>query len=258
MEQRKVNLRPHETGGGRVTQAAVTRLTLPAGPPGYANAQIDDYGPLRSRRDFAWTAGTQLSLRARFSHEAESLAGTAGFGFWNAPFGDPRFRLPALPLSVWFFFASPPSDLPLAESGPGQGWFASTLDARRPSALAIAPLAPVVLVLNNLGMLQQRIWPAVRNGLAISFAPVETDMTGWHDYAIDWQADGCRFFVDGTCVLSTTHSPTGPLGFVCWVDNQYLIATPRGRLSAGIVSVAQDQWLEMTDFVLRSANQNLE
>ena len=73
------------------------------------------------RRDFPHFPGTELSLRARFSHPANTLKGTAGFGFWNAPFGDPTVRWPALPQATWFFFASEPNDLPFAESGPGQG-----------------------------------------------------------------------------------------------------------------------------------------
>ena len=84
-------------------------------------------------------------MRARFSHTAGELRGTAGFGFWNAPYGDPTQRRAALPAALWFFFASATNDLPFAPP-PGHGWFAATLDATTPRALALVPLAPAVPV----------------------------------------------------------------------------------------------------------------
>ena len=60
-----------------------------------------------------------------------------------------------------------------------------------------------------------------------------------------WRAhDGARFAVDGATVLETDRAPRGPLGFVAWVDNQYMIATPRGRLGWGLLDAAH-QWLEL-------------
>ena len=84
---------------------------------GYTNAQIDDYGGTRQRR-FRHSSGTTMTVKARFSASAENLRGTAGFGFWNAPFADPTAARPALPQAVWFFFASPPNYLPFARHGP--------------------------------------------------------------------------------------------------------------------------------------------
>src|SRR5688572_6280055 len=86
------------------------RLSLEHDQSGrYSNAQVDDYhldGLMR------WQAPVQMSVRARFSHAEAALGGTAGFGFWNDPFGMtkigaglpliPRFRLPQ---AVWYFFA---------------------------------------------------------------------------------------------------------------------------------------------------------
>ncbi len=84
----------------------------------YSNAQVDDYRGL-SRRRFPWRPPAKLTVRARFSHPAGHLKGTAGFGFWNDPFLMTGARLPALPQAIWFFYASPPSDmrLDLAHSG---------------------------------------------------------------------------------------------------------------------------------------------
>jgi hypothetical protein len=189
-------------------------------------------------------------LRARFSPGQDALRGTAGFGFWNAPFGDPTMRRPAPPQATWFFYASPPTDLPLAPSGPGRGWFAATLDARQARALALLPLAPALLLANQFTALRRGLWPRVRTALGISFAPLAASMADWHAYELLWLPRGCRFSIDGRVVHETPHSPRGPLGFVCWVDNQYLIATQRGRLGWGTLETAVTQTLEVADLQL--------
>lgn len=250
MEQRLERLRRLELGGGQVTGSTTQHLELPAGIDKYADAQLDDYGLADSRKAYAWRPGTELSLRARFSHPGEELVGTAGFGFWNAPFGDPSIGRPTLPRATWFFFAAPPTDLPLASEGPGRGWFASTIDASQPRALALAPLAPLALLANQSAALRRHLWPPIQRRLGISFAPITIDMTIWHTYRLAWEDGGCRFWVDGSSLLDTTQTPSGPLGFVCWMDNQYLIATPRGRFASGTLSPSHEQWLEITDLTI--------
>jgi hypothetical protein len=243
-----MRLRRLEVNGGQVQEEPYWRLILPPTPKGYADAQIDDYGlDGVGRRHYPWLPGTRLELRARFSHNPDQLVGTAGFGFWNAPFADPDVRWPALPQAIWFFFASVPTDLPLALAGPGRGWFAATLDATSGSALAMIPLAPAALLLNQLDGLHRKIWPRIRRRLKISYAPVAHTMQDWHQYSLSWMPDGCSFLVDGAPVLNTPYSPGGPLGFVCWVDNQYLIATTRGRLGWGTLPTTAVQMLEVDD-----------
>jgi hypothetical protein len=256
MEQRLVGLHRLELGGGRISGTDVIRLAIPANAHQYADAQLDDYGAMGTRRAYLWRPGTRLTLRARFSHQEDVLVGTAGFGFWNAPFGDPSVRRPALPQATWFFFAAPPTDLPLAPDGPGRGWFASTIDATQPRALALIPFAPAVLLANQSTSSRQRMWPSIRRRLGISFAPIENDMTGWHTYRLDWEAAGCRFWVDDACVLETPHAPAGPLGFVCWIDNQYLVATLRGRISWGVTPTPQSQWLEVAKLAIQPIDPN--
>lgn len=238
-------LRRLEINGGTVTADSTWRLSLSPLLTGYANAQLDDYGNGRSRRHYPWQPGLSMSLQARFSHNADELVGTAGFGFWNAPFGDPTIPFPALPQATWFFYASPPNDLPLASEGSGQGWFAATIDATTWQAWAMAPLAPLVLLLNQLHQLRRLIWPKVQQGLGISFMPIKNDLQQWHEYKLSWQPNGCAFYVDGDCLLRTKHSPRGPLGFVCWIDNQYMIATSNGRFRSGTLPVSTPQWLEI-------------
>jgi hypothetical protein len=245
MDHRKqVGWKTLEVNGGRVEGGEVLRLWLPAAVKGYADAQIDDYSD-RSRRHFPWRPGVVLRLQARFSHESGALLGTAGFGFWNSPFGDPRQSVPTLPQAAWFFYGSAPNDLPLAPAGPGRGWFAATLDATSWTALALAPLAPPVLLLNQVGALRRRLWPTVQRGLGISYRQIAQPMTAWHDYRLTWQPGGCAFHVDGRLLLETNYSPRGPLGFVCWLDNQYMVATPRGRFAWGTLTPTETQWLEI-------------
>lgn len=220
------------------------KLQLPVCQAGYADAQIDDYGE-RRREDYPWRQGTQLRLRARFSHEADQLVGTAGFGFWNAPFGDPTVPWPALPQATWFFFGSAPNELPLAQAQPGQGWFAATLDATSWRAIRLIPLAPPVLLLNQLPCLRQKIWPWVQRQLQISFQPIRELMADWHDYQLIWRKSGCEFWVDGRLIHQTPFSPRGPLGFVCWIDNQFLVATPNGRFRWGTLPITTPQFLEL-------------
>lgn len=247
-------MRRLEINGGQVLvepgfSGETLRLHLPAIATGYADAQIDDYATLR-RAQYPWRRGVVLSLRARFSQGNGRLLGTAGFGLWNAPFGDPTVPWPALPQAVWFFYASAPGDLPLASDGAGQGWFASTLDATTCRALRWSPLTPLVLGLNRWKGFRQRVWPAVQRDLGISFAPISTEMTAWHSYELRWEEEGCAFAVDGRPLLQTPHTPRGPLGFVAWIDNQYMIAKANGRFAWGTLPTTEPQWLEIADLRL--------
>ena len=103
------------------------RMTVPATPANrYTNAQLDDYhtrGPRAGRRLLANGAPLRLSLRARASPPAPP--GTLGFGFWNEPFSTAGSIL-AAPSVVWFFYASPPSDMALVPGVPGHGWKAAS------------------------------------------------------------------------------------------------------------------------------------
>ncbi|MEZ4641377.1 MAG: hypothetical protein R3E31_01310 [Chloroflexota bacterium] len=234
--------------GGHVLQEdAYWRFVLPPITKGYADAQIDDYGLYHRRRFYPWQQGVRLSLQARFSHSAGILKGTAGFGFWNAPFGDPTIRWPALPQAVWFFYASAPSDLPLALQGAGRGWFVATLDATTFSAVSLVPLAPLLLLLNQNQHLRSYIWPMIRQRLGISYAPLAVDMTAWHHYALDWQGAGCSFYVDEALIWQTPFSPRGPLGFVCWLDNQYMVAQVNGRFASGTLPLSATQYMDVRE-----------
>ena len=198
--------------------------------------------------------GSACACGRVFRITTDKLQGTAGFGFWNAPFGDPSARVPALPQAVWFFYGGVGVDLPLAPAGAGRGWFASTLDAGRGRALAWAPLAPLVVIGNRWPGFRRRVWPRVQRALGVSYRQLgEVALTDWHDYRLVWASGGCKFWVDGACVLETRQSPRGPLGLVIWVDNQVLSVQPTGGVRWGVVATEETQWLEIERLALEEA-----
>lgn len=210
----------------------------------YTNAQIDDHHSL-ARCRLPWFPPLRIAVRARFSHAAGTLTGTAGFGVWNDPFGMSGGRLPALPKAIWFFYASPPTNLKLAVDTPGCGWKAATINASSPSALTLLPIAPLVVPLMHLQSLYRRLWPAVQRAMRISETLIEVDMTDWHTYLIDWGTERAVFEVDGAMVLNCPTPTNGRLGFVMWMDNQYAIVTPWGRIGAGRLQNSGSQWMEV-------------
>ncbi len=256
-------------GGGR-SQATPdgARLILPsASSSRYSDAQLDDYAGLPRQR-YPHRPPLRLTLRARFSHNVDSnhdnldvklasqqparaygsLLGTAGFGFWNNPFGA-QSTVPALPQAIWFFCASPPSDMRLATGAPGYGWKAACIDASQWSALAWAPVAPLVMLACRSARLYRALWPHVQHALGIRESPLtfrEGDMTDWHTYELEWRRDGARWWVDGGIVLETDRSPRGPLGFVAWIDNQYAVVTPQGRFAFGLLDAPFEEWVEVS------------
>ncbi len=224
----------------------------------YSNAQIDDYQGL-SRRDFVWRPPLRLTVRARFSHlpataegvspAERALTGTAGFGFWNDPWLMTELRAPTLPRAAWFFYASPPSNMKLDLQVPGYGWKAATVDALQPAALWLAPLALPAILLMNLRPLYRALWPPIQRRLNVAEALLGVDTCQWHTYELEWGLERARFRVAAQGgpprqVLEAP-APHGPLGFVMWMDNQYLVATPWGRLRWGLLDMPGQQWLEV-------------
>jgi len=211
----------------------------------YTNAQIDDYQGL-PRRDFFWRPPLRLTVRAHFSHPATELKGTAGFGFWNDPFLMTGLRKPALPRVVWFFFSSLPSNMKLDLKTPGFGWKAGTLDALRWPFFALLPTAPLAVPLMNIGFLYRTFWPIGQRAINVSEALAPVAMTDWHLYQMNWQKKRVSFSVDEKVILDCDTSPRGPLGFVMWLDNQYMVATPWGHFKYGLLDAPGRQWMEIS------------
>lgn len=248
---------PYAVGTGDVSVVdGTTRLQLGASHgQHYSDAQLDDYhqdGVLR------WRPPVQMTLRARFSDGQAMLKGTAGFGFWNDPFemtrlgqkarAFPRFRFPQ---ALWFFFASPPSDMPLAKGVPGMGWKAATIDASRLVAKALLPLAPLGMIACRWNRCYQRLWPIAQRVLKIDEMILPTNMEEMHEYRLEWENQRVSFYIDGVELFHSKYAPQGPLGFVAWIDNQFMVATPRGQIQNGIMAT-DDQWLEIASLDIRA------
>jgi hypothetical protein len=233
-------------GGGALEATGTTLLFINnrRSARRYTNAQIDDYEGLPRGR-FPWRPPLRMTVRARFSHDVGDLVGTAGFGFWNDPFLMTDRRLPTLPRAIWFFYASPPSNMKLDLDAPGRGWKAATVDAKRVRFLLLAPLAPVAVPLMNIRPLYRLAWPIAQRSIGISEAALEVSMTEWHTYAIEWGEERARFSVDEERVLESESSPRGPLGFVMWLDNQYAVVTPWGRFGYGLLDSSTREWMEV-------------
>lgn len=263
-------------GGGMLDVAAsVLRCTIPPTPAGrYANAQIDDYGGARLAR-YPWRPPLRMEVRARTSlpihppdagghtpdarggtphaptsAEAEAsgteqafLRGTVGFGFWNSPMTAARGAL-RLPDAVWFFGASPPSDMRLVPGLPGRGWKAQVVHANRAGALVYGSAALGAACWARMTGREGVAARLVQRMTGASEAALDVDTTAWHDYALEWHAGTVRFFVDGVEALRAPNAPRGPLGFVAWIDNQYAVATPRGQLRFGTLTTGAE-WLEL-------------
>jgi len=238
------------------------RFLLPGATRGtYTNAQIDDYQG-RPRRSFRWRPPLRMRVRARFSHSSDQVRGTAGFGFWNDPFLMTEPRMPTLPRSVWFFHASQPSNIKLDLEVPGWGWKAAVIDAQRPAALPLALAALPAMLAMNIPAVYRRMWPSFQRAIRVSEALLKVDATAWQTYVLEWGIGLTRFgLVDAEGVwhqVLEAPSPQGPLGFVMWMDNQYLVATPWGRIRWGTLDVPDRQWLEVDSLSIEPLAQAVE
>lgn len=249
-------LRPTLTPGSQIVSVAphTWRLSIPAGLAGsYRLAQLDDYNGLH-RQSFRWQAGTRFSLEARACQE--NLPGTWGFGVWNDPFSmqvvnqsdsrlaSLRLRLPALPDTAWFFYASPPNYLSLRDDLPAQGWLAAVFQSRQVPAILLTPILVFfpLLLLPPVMKLARRIARKIVKQETTLLQQIPTE---WHHYGLTWQREGVHFEVDRQCVLHSQLAPRSKLGLVIWLDNQYMIASPEGRLRHGMLPNPQPAWIEV-------------
>lgn len=241
-----------EIGSGEVVPApGALCLTLRRDRDRYSNAQIADYS--YDDFNFRWRPPLRLTVTAWADCPAEAVGGTAGFGFWNHPFSPDSRRLPRLPQAIWFFFAGARSDMALAHGVPGHGWKAATIDAGHPAALALAPLALPAVALMRIPRLYARLYPTIQRRLHIAERLLDPRLLeARHTYTLDWGHDGAAFAVDGETVLETPYAPRGAAGFVAWLDNQYAVVTPQGRLGFGIVPVERDQSLIIERITIES------
>lgn len=227
----------------------IWRLEIPAGVKGiYRLAQLDDYSGL-GRSELPWQAPLHIVIKARAS--AQNLPGTWGFGLWNDPFsmslgiGGGERRFPALPETAWFFYASPPNYLSFRNDLPAQGFLAATFSSQKLPAPLMVLAAPLAALLVIPGAAQFGRW-LLRRVIRQSAAQIETDVTAWHTYELDWEAEKVQMRLDGRSILETPVSPYGPLSLVLWIDNQYAALPPKGILSYGYLLNSEPAWLELS------------
>lgn len=246
-----MDLREYLVNGGYIERDGnVVRLVIPpTGDHAYTDAQLNDYDPLA--RLFADMPPQHLRIRARFSHTAGALKGTAGFGFWNHPFTQTGGVIEP-PSNVWFFYGSPESNLQLAPNVPGNGWKASSLttslsagNAGRPNPITRLMVAAGNVALRVPGVSRLAL-AAARRMVSAHETRLDCTMAEWHDYHLDWRRDEVIWRVDGLEVLRATgRVPHGPLGFVAWIDNYRATATADGQYEFAYVAVPETQWLEL-------------
>jgi hypothetical protein len=235
-------------------------LSIPTGKADqYRLAQLDDYAQLNRNR-FPLHVPQSLSLSARTS--SDSIPGTWGFGFWNDPFGltlgfgGNPFRIPVLPNAAWFFGASKENYLSFKEqslSGQNEaiaanGFIAQTFRSPRfhaqlvPAGLAFPFSRRTTrrLLGNVIKEEEIQLWSPAP-GLQV------VDPTQWHGYQIDWRENRVIFKVDNAPVYESSVSPTGPLGLVIWIDNQYAAFTPEGKIGFGVLENPEPAWLEVKE-----------
>jgi len=228
------------------------RLEIPASCANqeYSLAQVDDYSPL-SRGRFLHSPPWSLSLLARVSHTG--LPGTWGFGLWNDPFGltlgfgGRAGRLPVLPNTAWFLYASPPNWLSVHDWIPAQNFIAGTVKSPRFPSILLAPatLALPLMPFRPFSRLLRRLaGRIIRQDATL----ISADVTDWHKYSLHWQQRYCEFLVDNVPVLQTQFSPRPPLGLVVWIDNQYAAWEARGRLAFGTLEHPA-AWLEISGII---------
>ncbi len=250
MDVQTPKLRSSLTPGADIYEITpgVLRLQIPAGPSGkYRLAQLDDYGR-RPRKDFFWHPGSQVRVQMRAS--SAQIPGTWGVGFWNNPFGlailtgVEMLRLPVLPETTWYFFASPQNYLSFRDDLPANGALAATFTSLPRSNLRLAmaaPLFPLFAVPPLARILRKWIATLIQEdsqSLAI-------DPTLWHDYFLDWQGDQVIFEIDERRIFVPNVTPNPPLGFVLWIDNQYAAFPASGRLRFGSLENAEPAWIEI-------------
>lgn len=224
------------------------RLSLsPGDHKEYRWAQLDDYLHI-ARNRFSWKAPVQLSVHARVS--APDLPGTWGFGFWNDPLnfslglnGMAR-RLPALPNTAWFFYASPPNFLAFNDLHPANGFLTAVFSSPQIPSLFFAPAVPLLplAVFKPAARLLRRLASRI---IREDAKQIETDVTQWHFYRLEWLPQSVSFFMDNLLLYQTDIAPRGKLGFVLWIDNQYAALTAQGIFSAGKLAYSETSWMEI-------------
>jgi hypothetical protein len=249
-----MNLHQQVTAGSTILkEESRWRLEIPSGTVAeYRLAQLDDYSGLK-RSDFHWKPPATLSLRARVSDV--NLPGTWGFGLWNDPFslslglrGMPRI-FPVLPNAAWFFFASPENYLSFRNDRPSSGFLAAAFRSPSKSPLRLVPqlaLFPLLFFRAWAKGIRAKLSRVIRE----ESIQLRVDVTHWNYYKVNWKSDKVEFFVNREPVFTTRTLPTGPLGLVLWIDNQYASFKPSGEIKTGVLKNSTPACMEIEELEL--------
>ncbi len=223
------------------TERGIARFVIAGAEDGQlSDAEIDDHRTVPRDR-LSWKPPLRLHVRARMSHRAGDLLGTAGFGFWNDPF-DWVGNVQTPPNALWFLYASPQSDMAFDPGARGNGWKAAILNAGRVDPVTMA-IGNFIFKLPGMSKLVFKLAQTRINAHEKNLDDIA--LTDWHDYRIDWLAREARFYVDGAEVLIAPNPPRVPLGFVAWADNNAAIMGPGREFDFKRIAIGQRQWLEL-------------
>ena len=217
-----------------------------------SDAEIDDHRTVPRAR-LPWQPPLRMTVRARMSHPSGLMLGTAGFGFWNDPF-DWVGNVQTPPNALWFFYASPESDMAFVPGVPGSGWKAATLNGGSAGGLVMT-VANFVFGLPGMSKL---IFRLAQTRIAAHEKVLDSvALTDWHTYRIDWLAHEAIFLVDDVPVFRALNPPTVPMGFVAWVDNNCTTMGPGRDFSFMRMRIDQRQWLELSRVVIETIDMHM-
>jgi hypothetical protein len=140
----------------------------------------------------------------------------------------------------------------LAEGVPGHGWKASVIRSAAIPSLLLLPGAAVGAALAQIPILRGSTMRLARRFVRAQEKILDADLDSWHEYRMEWKAEGVNFLVDGELVHAASLSPRSPLGLVIWIDNQYLIASPKGGFRFGTLKTEAEQRLEVEDLAIET------
>jgi hypothetical protein len=151
-----------------------------------------------------------------------------------------------LPNTAWFFFASPQNYLSLRDDVPARGFLVQTFSSLKipPILLGLGAIGYPLMVSPRIARVVRRV---LRNTVRDDSYKLTHDVTDWCKYSLAMEEGRVVFQVDDATTFSTEVIPTGRLGIVIWIDNQYLSFKPNGRLSYGTLECSETAWLEIRD-----------
>jgi hypothetical protein len=113
-------------------------------------------------------------------------------------------------------------------------------------------LATPALALAAFPVVARQLRRIARRFIKESATSYPVSVTSWQTYSLEWQLNRVVFCMNGDVLLETEIAPTGPLGLVIWIDNQYAAFLPSGKLSFGRLPNPKKSWIEIGDLVVEA------